>query len=94
MIQCCADEAVEAGNPAPKNGINPGEYLELQLTYTDPPHNFIDMLESGELRIGLHVINIGMYSESFINVVPEPASLFLIGATASTFALVRRRLVA
>lgn len=90
LIQFSADVAAEAGNPAPKNGINPGEWLELHLTYTDPPHNFIDMLMSGELRVGLHVIGLGddgfggNYSESFINeiMIPEPSTALLLGVAA------------
>ncbi|MBT8046168.1 MAG: PEP-CTERM sorting domain-containing protein [Pontiella sp.] len=81
MFLFCADLGTEPENPAPKNGIDPYEYLVLEMTYTDPPHNFIDLLQSGDLRIGLHVISMGTSedSESFINVIPEPSTALLLG---------------
>lgn len=72
-----ADLAVGAVNPSPKNGINPGESLDLIVGY-DAAYNLDDALASENLRVGLHVISIGQYSESFVNVVPEPATLPLL----------------
>lgn len=88
LIAFYSDENLGATSPPPVNGINPYEYLILNMTYTDPPHNFIAMLESGELRVGLHVISMGddglggTYSESFINNIPEPSTALLLGFIA------------
>ena len=72
-----SDLAVGAANPAPKNGINPGESLELIMNYNSA-YDIIGALSNEELRVGLHVISLGQYSESFVNVVPEPATLPLL----------------
>jgi hypothetical protein len=72
-----SDLAVGAANPSPKNGINPGESLELIMNYNSS-YDIIDALANENLRVGLHVISLGEYSESFVNVVPEPATLPLL----------------
>ena len=72
-----SDLAVGPANPGPKNGINPGESLELIMNYNSS-YDIIDALANEELRVGLHVIRLGEYSESFVNVVPEPATLPLL----------------
>lgn len=71
------DLSVGAVNPSPKNGINPGERLELTVSH-DAAYNLDDLMANEELRVGLHVISIGEYSESFVNTVPEPATLPLL----------------
>ena len=94
LIAFCADESAEAqqGQGGAHNGVDPGESVLFQMTYTDPPYSFLDMLTAGELRVGLHVggMGTGDYSESFINVIPEPASFLLISATATAAVFVRR----
>lgn len=72
-----SDLAVGADKPAPKNGINPGESLELIMSYNSS-YDIIAALGNEDLRVGLHVISLGEYSESFVNVVPEPATLPLL----------------
>lgn len=72
-----SDLAVGAKNPGPKNGINPGESLELIMNYNSS-YDIIAALANADLRVGLHVISLGEYSESFVNVVPEPATLPLL----------------
>lgn len=72
-----SDLAVGAKNPASKNGINPGESLELIMNYNSS-YDIIAALANEDLRVGLHVISLGAYSESFVNVVPEPATLPLL----------------
>lgn len=72
-----SDLEVGAENPAPRNGVNPGERLDLIMSY-DGSYDIIAALVSEELRVGLHVISLGQYSESFVNVVPEPATLPLL----------------
>lgn len=72
-----SDLAVGAEKPAPKNGINPGERLDLIMSYNSS-YDIIAALANEDLRVGLHVISLGQYSESFVNVVPEPATLPLL----------------
>ena len=72
-----SDLAVGATKPSSKNGINPGESLELIMNYNSS-YGIISALENEYLRVGLHVISLGQYSESFVNVVPEPATLPLL----------------
>jgi hypothetical protein len=86
-----SDLAVGALNPAPRKGINPGESLELIMDYNSS-YDIIGALENEELRVGLHVISLGIYSESFVNVVPEPATLpmLLSGTVALRWLRVRR----
>jgi hypothetical protein len=78
-----SDLAVSSDNPSPHKGINAYESLELIISYNDS-YDFLDALNRADLRVGLHVISLGEYSESFINTVPEPATaplLFLGGVT-------------
>ena len=80
----------EAAPPAPKKGVNPGESLGVIFTLKDNGtlEDVVDELATGELRIGIHVINFDSGgSESFVN-VPEPATLLLLTLGAG---LVRRR---
>lgn len=72
-----SDLALGATSPSSKNGINPGESLELIMNYNSS-YDIIDALANANLRVGLHVISLGPYSESFVNVVPEPATLPLL----------------
>ncbi len=83
-----------ADPPPSHNGVNPYEALgvlfALQggLSWDD----VIGALNSGDLRIGIHVQAFqGGYSESFVNngVVPEPAAILLVG---SVLLLLGRRL--
>ncbi|MEE9369806.1 MAG: hypothetical protein V3V05_13240 [Pontiella sp.] len=68
-----SDLGVAANNPSPHNGINPSDSLELILDY-DGTESFITALNNESVRVGMHVISLGEYSESFVNVVPEPAT--------------------
>lgn len=77
-----------------KEGIAPGEYLTLTLDYADPHYDFIDMLQSGQLLVGIHAAKIqAVSSVSYLNVIPEPTSVLLIGLTASSYVFVRRRFI-
>ncbi|MBT8042622.1 MAG: hypothetical protein HKP10_06955 [Kiritimatiellales bacterium] len=69
------------------NGIDPNEYLILNLTYNQSAYDFMDMLQSGDLQVGLHA---GAFpnggSEKFVNstepydsVIPEPSTALLLG---------------
>ena len=77
--------SADSENPPGANGVNPGETvgilfnLQNAQTFADT----IAALESGALRIGIHVQAIGATngSEAFINgAVPEPATMFLMGS--------------
>jgi len=75
-----------ADNPKPTKGINPGEQVTLLFDLINGK-TFLDTiaaLNTGDLRIGLHVQSIGTAgkSESFVNrvPVPEPGTLILLGS--------------
>ncbi len=75
----------DADNPAPQNGINNGETLGIlfDLLMGANFDDVIDALSNGDLRVGIHVISIGLddNSESFINTpVPVPAAVWMLGA--------------
>lgn len=75
-----------------RKGIEPGEELTLTLDYVTPPHSFIGMLHSGQLLVGIHAAKIqDVSSVSYLNVIPEPASMVLFTTAAASFAFARRR---
>ena len=88
--------AAAENNPPNSNGIDPYECLELGLSYTSSS-TLSELIASGELQVALHVRNIGEYSDTFVNdttVIPEPASIVLLGSVGSLLGFVRRRFVA
>ncbi len=69
------------------NGIDPNEYLVINLTYNQTSLSFSEMLQSGDLQVGLHA---GAFpnggSEKFVNlpepydpIIPEPSTVLLLG---------------
>lgn len=90
--------AAESTPPPVKNGIDPYEYLELKLSYDAGGSSLVELIQSGEVQVALHVSGIGEYSDTFVNndatVIPEPASLVLLVGTSSLFTFVRRRFIA
>lgn len=62
-----ADFAFGADSPAPSNGINIGEFLEVTFLTSGSLQDVLDDLGDGDLRIGAHVISInGGTSDSLI----------------------------
>ncbi len=55
--------------------------------------NILNAINSGDLRFGLHVTGIGEYSgsDSYVNVVPVPGTLGLLGPALVPLALWPRR---
>ena len=80
-ITFASELSVSADNPSPRHGVNPSEYLELIIHY-EGSNDLLSSLGNSDLRVGLHVISLGEYSESLVNVVPEPAtfSMALLGS--------------
>lgn len=86
--------AAEATSPPAQNGIDPLEYLTLQVSY-DGTSTFSQLIQFGQLQVAMHVTSLpDGNSDTFVNtteIVPEPASLVLIGSAGALLALVRRR---
>jgi hypothetical protein len=85
--------SAEADNPAPKKGVSPSEYVSILFTLQGSQgwQDVVDELNSGALRIGMHVTGIGSdnpTSEAFVN-TPEPATLVILGLGGL---LLRRRM--
>jgi len=76
------DLLATAAQPPPHNGVGPGEAVGLVLTL-EPSMDWdavIGALGSRSLRVGLHVQSFpDESSASFVNVVPEPAAILLVG---------------
>jgi hypothetical protein len=89
-----ADFASGADNPAPSNGVNPTEMVGILFDGTLA--NVLADLNSGALRLGLHVQGIGQTgnSDAFVS-VPEPGTALhamMLLAMASLPAWRRRRI--
>ena len=72
--------SADADNPAPFNGVNPGEWVQFEFTLLSGVsfNDLITALSSGNMLAGLHVTGIGDYSDSFTS-VPVPPSVLLLG---------------
>ena len=90
----------DSNPPVQPNGVNPGEWVNFHFVSATPDfQSVINALNSGALRLGLHVqgfANGG--SESFVNEgpppptsVPEPTVLSLFGLALLGVGFVRRR---
>lgn len=85
-----------AVNPAPKFGISntdPFDVAESLLLVFQTSGNILDEINSGGLRFGLHVTGIGEYSgsDSYVNVVPVPGTLLLLGSALVSLTLLKRQ---
>lgn len=92
-FQVTAGFLAESQPAPPANGVGPGEWVAIDFTlqgaqtYAD----VLNDLDSGALRIGIHVIAFSSGgSESFIN-VPEPSAAALILSGLAAAALRARR---
>lgn len=84
-------------NPPPsKSGIDPGEWLTVSFQSLSSYQDILAALTAGELRIGMHVQEIGTkgLSASFVSTppVPEPGGALLLGVVGMIALLRRRRL--
>lgn len=92
-----ADHSADSDPPAQPNGVNPGEKLDIVFNLVSGYlfNNVIAGLDSGDLRVGIHVQGFdGGYSEAFINnpaPVPEPATFVLVGSALAGLPFIRRR---
>jgi hypothetical protein len=88
--------AAEASQPAAQNGIGPLECLDLQVSYSGTS-SFAELIQYGQLQVALHVTGQpDGESDTFVNntyIVPEPASLLLIGSAGLLIGFVRRLFV-
>jgi hypothetical protein len=63
-------DSASAGPPPPVNGVNPGEWLEIEMRLSSwiSFNDIVAGLGSGQIRIGIHVIAFASGgSESFVN---------------------------
>lgn len=87
----------DSDSPPSINGINAGEWLDINYTLqgTQTVADVIDELSTGALRIGIHVQAFSTGgSESFVNgpaVVPVPAAAWLFGSALLGLAGLKRR---
>lgn len=78
--------SADSDSPVQPNGVNPGESLGISFALINGNlfDNVIADLNSGALRIGIHVQGFADgESESFVNTpapVPEPATMLLLGS--------------
>jgi hypothetical protein len=82
----------KGGPPAPQNGINPGEWLQISFNLSNGTAfgTLIDYLDAGALRIGAHVIALPDGSSESVIAIPEPATIAFLGLGTLLFLRKRR----
>ena len=77
--------------PLPHSGVNPGEWFTIAFDLINGGsfQSVIDKLDTGVLRIGVHIIALPDGSSESAIAVPEPGTIFLLGLGA--LALLRKR---
>jgi len=82
--------SADSAPPLPHNGVNPGEWVRFTLDNNGTFENVIDGLNTGSIRIGMHVIALPDGSSVTAVSVPEPATVILLG-TAGLWIFTRKR---
>jgi len=77
--------------PRPHSGVNPGEWVQITFDLINGGsfQSVIDELDTGVLRIGVHIIGLPDGSSELAIAVPEPATIALLALGA--LALLRKR---
>lgn len=90
QIGFSADSNFTASPPPPKNGLNPGEFAYFDFAGASYS-KVVQGINTGQVRFGVHVIQVGSNGEDSISMVavPEPSAA-LLGAIG-VLALLRRR---
>lgn len=92
-------DGAEGTPPPAHNGIDPYEYVNLQVSYANSSYSFTQLIQNDIVQVALHVTGLTSPegSATFVNdteIVPEPASLLLIGSAGALIGFVRRRFIA
>ena len=81
-------------SPPVKDGVDPNETAAFKVSDANNTADVIAALDSGSLRVGLHVQQIGpngASSASYATIIPEPSSAILLSMAGCVTLLRRRR---